>query len=106
MEGQLVAFHLEPILQADSTVKLGVDLNLIQVYNRTAARANKVTVGRGDSVKPLLPLYHADALHVAVLLEKNQIAVNSAQTEIGVGGLQGLIDPFGRRVTMRAADNV
>ena len=75
-----------------------------QVQDQAAAVANKVAVGGDDAVKPLLPLDHAHALDVAVLLEKDQIAVDRPQTQIRVGGLQLVIDPLGGGVAIGAPD--
>ena len=88
-------FNGEPIFFAYGAIQIVVQSNLVEIDDLTAAFANKVGVGCCGSVEPLLPLDHAHAVNHTVLLEELQIAVYRSQTEIGVAGLQGLIDPVG-----------
>src|SRR5699024_5058375 len=94
VKGKLVAFHRKPILLADRAVQTRIQLNLVQIGHRAAAVANKVTVGGGDGVEPLLPLDYPDTLDVPPLLKKDQIAVDCTQAQIRVFRLQLLVDPL------------
>ena len=82
-----MALHGQTILLADVAGEGAVQLDAVQVDHRAAVGANKVTVGSGVSVEPLLPVHHAHALHLSLLLEKDQVAIDGAQAQVGVGGL-------------------
>ena len=99
-----MAVDLEPILLADGLFQVGIDLDLGQVGNSAAARANKVAVRICEAVEALLAVDHAHALDVAPLLEKDQVAVYGAQAQVGVGGLQLLVDPLRGGVAVGAAN--
>ena len=88
-------FNGQPIFFAYGAIQIVVQPDLMEIDHLTAASANKVGVGCCGSVEPLLALDNAHAVDHTVLLEELQIAVYSPQTEIGVAGLQGLIDPVG-----------
>ena len=100
MEGELMSGNCKPILPADGLVQICAQSNLGQIHDRSAAFANKMAVGLGNCIKPLLPLDHADALNKPVVLEENQVPVDRSQAEVGMGGLELLINPFGRRVAV------
>ena len=81
-----MAFHLEAILRLYGLVEIGIHRDLVQIDDRAAAGANKVTVGSGICVEALLPVYHAHALDGTLLLKEEQVAVNSTQTQVWVSG--------------------
>ena len=100
MEGELVPGNCKPVLPADGLIQICIQGDPGQIYDSSAAFANKVAVGGGDCVEPFLSLDHAHALNQAVVLEENQVPVHRPQTEIGVGRLKLMVDPLGRGVTV------
>ena len=75
-----MAFHLEAILRLHGLVEIGIHRDLLEIDDRAAAGANKVTVGGGVCVEALLAVYHAHTLDGTLLLKEEQVAVNGAQT--------------------------
>lgn len=100
-----MALNHKPILLADSLVQITAGRNPGQVQDRTAATANKVTVRRNHSVKPLLALNHSHALNHAALLEKEQVTVYRSQAEVGVLRLQLAVYPLGGWVAVGCPDD-
>ena len=88
-------FNGQPIFFAYGAIEIVVQPDFMEIDHLTAASANKVGVGCCGSIETLLSLDNAHAVDHTVLLEELQVAVYSPQTEIGVAGLQGLIDPVG-----------
>ena len=80
--------HREPILLADGPFQISLRTDIRQVQHGTAAVANEVTVGSNNGIKSLLPLDYAYTLDQAVFLKKVQVAVDRAQTQVGVPGFE------------------
>ena len=72
-----------PVVLIDRSFR-NEEFDCVEIDNRAAAGANKVTVGGGIRVEALLTVDHAHALHGALLLEEEQVAVNGPQTQIWV----------------------
>ena len=104
VECEFVAIDRKPVLLADRLFQGGIYLDLVQVGNSAAAITNEMAVRFDQCIKPLLTLDNADALDLAPLTEKHQITVDGAQTQVRMGGLQCLIDPFGRGVAGSASN--
>ena len=75
-----MAVHLEPILLPDRAVQIGIHRNPVEIDDRAAGVANKVTVRGGNGVKPFLSMDDAYALNGPLPLEKKQVPVHRAQT--------------------------
>ena len=104
VESEFMAVHHEPVLLTDVAVKVVGQFDLAQIHHRAAATANKVTVRGRDAVESLMPTDHSYAPDIAPFLKKDQVAVDGSQTQVGMAGFQGLVDPFGGGVAIRALD--
>ena len=91
--------YREPVLRADGPFQSSLGADIREVQNGAAAVANKVAVGGGHGVEPLLTLHDPHALHLAGLLKKGQVAIDRAQAQVRVTGLELLVDPLGGGVT-------
>ena len=98
--------HRQAVLLRHTAVERRIQFDLVQIHYRSAAAADKVAVRHGDTVKPLLAIYHSHALNQSLLLEQTQIPIDCSQTQVRVGWLQGLIDPLGGRVDIRCPDGI
>ena len=96
-----MAINGQPVFFAYCAIQVVIQPDLVEIYDLAAAAANKVGVGCGSSVESLLAIDHAYTVDHTVLLEEFQVAVYCPQTEIGVAGLQSLIDPVGRGMAGR-----
>ena len=101
MECELVPFNGKTIFFAYGAIEIVVQPDFVEIDHLAAAAANKVGMGRCICIEPLLPVDHAHTVNHTVLLEEFQIPVYRSQTEVGVAGLQSLIDPVGRGMAGR-----
>ena len=77
-----------------------------QILHLAAASADEVRMGIDMGVVPLQPAHHADGLNGARLLEHGKVAVHRPQAEVGIDGLELLVDPFRRGMTRGIAHAV
>ena len=88
VKGEFVAVHLEPILLPDRAVQIGIHRNPVEIDDRAAGVANKVTVRGGNGVKPLLSMDDAYALNGPLTLKEKQVPVHGSQTQVGWAGFK------------------
>ena len=80
-----MSVYTQLVLSGNGFLQMEFRLYLVQIQNVAAVIANKVSVGRGVSIKTLLPLNNAYTLYHSMLFEKVQIAIDRSKTQIRMG---------------------
>lgn len=81
-----MSVYTKLILTGDGLFHPWLGLDIVQVQYIAAVIANKMGMGRGVSIKALLPLNNTHTLNHSVLLKKVQIAIDGSKTQIRMGG--------------------
>ena len=87
--------HLGAAFLAGFPAQFFGDLQIHQIIHAAAAAADKVDMGFYVGVEPFHAVYRADADDPALFLKLGEVAVNGAETEIGVLWFELQVDPLG-----------
>ena len=85
---------------------LAGNIDLKQVPNDAAATADQMGVGGDIGVKMLLPVDDAQRLDQSGVLELGEIPVDGAQTQVGVIGMELMVDPISSGVRCGAGETI
>ena len=104
VENQFVVVDLHAVFFFHQTIHVFILFKTVEVHHRTAGLANEMGVGFYHCVKALLSVDGADAGNHPFFLEARQIAIDCAQTEIGILRFQLLLYPVGTGVLLGRSD--